>query len=64
MIYSGSYSIDIMILITNIGTEHMGLYTMYQANQLSYSKAQLCEWMMDALHVNDRGRALEYIMAE
>lgn len=40
------------------------LYTMYQANQLSYSKAQLCEWMMDAIHVNDRGRALEYIMAE
>ena len=40
------------------------LYTMYQANQLSYSKAQLNEWMMDAIDMNDRGRAIEYIIAD
>lgn len=40
------------------------LFTNYQAQPVSYSKTQYSEWLMDAIAMVDRARALDEIMAD
>lgn len=40
------------------------LFTQYQAQPVCYSKTQFSEWLMDCIHIYDRGRALEEIIAD